>query len=240
MKLLVDTHTHTVASGHAYSTLRENALFAARRGLEAFCCTDHGPGMKGVAVAFILNVLTSVPDVIEGVRLIRGCELNVMDSEGRLDLQGRFLKNAEFLIASLHDITIPQGSVEENTAAMTNALKNKYVDVIGHPGNPHYPVCIEEVVDAAKKYNKLIEINSHSFRYRVGSPKYCREFIRLCKQKDVRITVSSDAHSCYNIGEFDLAEQAITELAFPQELIVSKDLKSFEAYLSERQQRVAE
>ena len=44
MKLLVDTHTHTVASGHAYSTLRENALFAAKKGLEAFCCTDHGPG----------------------------------------------------------------------------------------------------------------------------------------------------------------------------------------------------
>ena len=78
MKLLVDTHTHTVASGHAYSTLRENALFAAKKGLEAFCCTDHGPGMKGIVPAFSLNVLMSVPDEIEGVRLIRGCELNIL------------------------------------------------------------------------------------------------------------------------------------------------------------------
>ena len=240
MKLLVDTHTHTVASGHAYSTLRENALFAAKKGLEAFCCTDHGPGMKGIVPAFSLNVLMSVPDEIEGVRLIRGCELNILDSEGHVDLAEGYLKKQQFLIASLHDITIPQGSVEENTAAMTNALRNKYIDVIGHPGNPHFPVNIEEVVDTAKKYDKLLEINSHSFEYRKGNPKYCREYIRQCKQKGVRITVSSDAHSCYNIGGFDAAIEALRELEFPRELIVSRDLKTFEAYLEEKKRRVAQ
>lgn len=71
MKLLVDTHTHTVASGHAYSTLRENALFAAKKGLEAFCCTDHGPGLAGGAPDFIISVLQGLPDVLEGVRMIR-------------------------------------------------------------------------------------------------------------------------------------------------------------------------
>lgn len=33
MKYLIDTHTHTIASGHAYSTLDENVLCAARKGL---------------------------------------------------------------------------------------------------------------------------------------------------------------------------------------------------------------
>lgn len=31
MEIVVDLHTHTVASGHAYSTITENALPAARR-----------------------------------------------------------------------------------------------------------------------------------------------------------------------------------------------------------------
>ena len=35
MKILVDTHTHTIASDHAYSTILENAAAAARAGLEA-------------------------------------------------------------------------------------------------------------------------------------------------------------------------------------------------------------
>lgn len=37
MKLAVDTHTHTYASGHAYSTLIENARAAKQNGLTLFC-----------------------------------------------------------------------------------------------------------------------------------------------------------------------------------------------------------
>lgn len=237
MKLLVDPHTHTVASGHAYSTLRENALFAAKHGLEAFCCTDHGPAIINAAPDFIQKVLLSVPDEIEGVRMIRGCELNIMDYEGNVDLAPKYASMAEFLVASLHDITLKPGSVEENTAALVNALKQPFVDVVGHPGNPHYPVHIEEVVDAAHANNKLIEINSHSFRFREGSAGQCVEYIRLCKKKGVRITVSSDAHACYNIGVFDAAIAALEAEDFPEELIVSRDLKTFDAYLKERKQR---
>ena len=35
MKILVDTHTHTIASDHAYSTILENAAAAARAGSRA-------------------------------------------------------------------------------------------------------------------------------------------------------------------------------------------------------------
>jgi putative hydrolase len=33
-KVLIDAHTHTVASGHAYSSLQEMAKAAADKGLE--------------------------------------------------------------------------------------------------------------------------------------------------------------------------------------------------------------
>ena len=138
----------------------------------------------------------------------------------------------------MHDIVIPQDTVEKNTAALVNALRNKYVDVVGHPGNPHYPVLIEEVVDAAKKYDKLIEINSHSFLHRKGSDKTCPQFIRLCKRKDVRITVSSDAHACYNVGNFEEAARALEAEGFPEELIVSRSLGAFTEYLKEREKRI--
>lgn len=238
MKLLVDPHTHTVASGHAYSTLRENAILAAEHGLEAFCCMDHGPALVNAAPDFIIKVLMSAPDVMEGVRMIRGCELNILDSEGNVDLPQKYIDMTEFLIASMHDVTIKSGSVEENTAALVNALGKNFVDAVGHPGNPLYPVNIEEVVDAARKRDKLIEINSHSFRFRRGSAEACVEFIRLCKKKGVRIIVSSDAHICYNIGVFDSAIRALEEENFPEELIVSRDLKAFSEYLGERKQRI--
>ena len=47
MKVAVDTHTHTLSSGHAYNTIREMAYMASQMGLEALAITDHGPEMKG-------------------------------------------------------------------------------------------------------------------------------------------------------------------------------------------------
>ena len=47
MKYIIDTHTHTVASGHAYSTLIENAKAASAKGLKALAVTDHGVAMPG-------------------------------------------------------------------------------------------------------------------------------------------------------------------------------------------------
>ena len=47
MNYLLDSHTHTVASGHAYSTVLEMARAAAEKGLELLCITDHAPGMEG-------------------------------------------------------------------------------------------------------------------------------------------------------------------------------------------------
>ena len=41
MKILLDVHTHTVASGHAFSTLQEMAQAAAGKGLKLLGITEH-------------------------------------------------------------------------------------------------------------------------------------------------------------------------------------------------------
>lgn len=47
MKIYIDTHTHSVASGQAYSTVDELAHGAHKRGLAGFVLTDHGPALPG-------------------------------------------------------------------------------------------------------------------------------------------------------------------------------------------------
>ena len=56
MKFVLDAHTHTIASGHAYSTLLENVAYAADMGLELLGVTDHAPAMEGgTKPEFFLN-----------------------------------------------------------------------------------------------------------------------------------------------------------------------------------------
>ena len=43
MKALFDPHTHTIASGHAYSTLQEMAQAAAEKGIQVLGITEHTP-----------------------------------------------------------------------------------------------------------------------------------------------------------------------------------------------------
>ena len=44
---VLDSHSHTVASGHAYNTINEMAQAAAEKGLELLALTEHSMKMPG-------------------------------------------------------------------------------------------------------------------------------------------------------------------------------------------------
>ena len=44
---VLDLHTHTVVSGHAYCSLREMAKAASEKGLEVLGITEHAPCYAG-------------------------------------------------------------------------------------------------------------------------------------------------------------------------------------------------
>ena len=43
LKIIADLHTHTIASGHSYGTIREMAKAADSRGLLVYGHSDHAP-----------------------------------------------------------------------------------------------------------------------------------------------------------------------------------------------------
>lgn len=59
MKFVLDTHCHTVASGHAYSTVQEIAKYASEIGLELVAVTDHSDKLPGGAHLFIFTIYMS-------------------------------------------------------------------------------------------------------------------------------------------------------------------------------------
>ena len=239
MKILVDTHTHTLLSGHAYSTLLENVKQASEIGLEGVVNTDHGPAIPAASPDFCLSVQRTIPEEIYGVRIYRGIEANVMDYEGAIDISPGFLKMTDFVIASMHDVVIRPGSREENLAGYKGALSNPYVDIIGHPGTPAYDTDREAFVKAVKHENKLVEVNNHSYMFRKGSADNCGEIIRMCKKYDVRVAVSSDAHFCMSVGRFEYALKLLDENDFPPELVVNRTRESLDEYLKERGKRLS-
>ena len=79
-KVLLDAHTHTVASGHAYSSLQEMAKAAADMGLEVLGITEHGPSVPGTCPTLYFKNMFVVPRQMYGIRLLMGCEINMTGS----------------------------------------------------------------------------------------------------------------------------------------------------------------
>lgn len=219
-----DLHIHTIASGHAYSTIAEIAQEAARRGLELVGMTDHGPALPGGPHPYHFSALRFLPEYLHGVRVLRGIEANILDP-GRLDLDDLILKRLDLVMAGFHeDCGYHSRGVSENTRVLLAVMEHPKVKVIAHPGNPNFPVDYRIVVQKSSETGTALEINNSSFVIsRKGSAGNCREIIRLCAELGAPVTVGSDAHIAQGIGEFDAALKELLEGGVRWEQIVNRN-----------------
>lgn len=233
MKYILDMHTHTIISGHAYTTLMENAKYASEIGLQLLGTTDHGPSMPGAPHYWYFGNLKVLPRELFGVTMLYGCEANIIDYEGNLDLPMDIQERIDLMIASIHEpVMEATENADLNTTAFLKAMDNPNVHIIGHPGNPKFPIHEEELVKKAKDKNILIEINNSSFiSSRVGSAKTCSKIAHLCKEHKVKIILNSDAHFCQRIGNFDAAIEVLKQVNMPEELIINRSKTEFLDFL---------
>ncbi len=232
--LPVDLHIHTVASGHAYSTLEEICKTAAAKGLRLIAVTDHGPAMPGGPHRYYFGNLGVLPARIEGVMILRGIEANIVNEEGEIDLPLNYLKKLDLVWAALHPPCIESGDRKQNTATLLKALENPYVDGIAHPCNPEYPIDAERVLNKAKEEGKLIEINNSSLFVRPGSWDYSMEIAVIARKLGNMVMVNSDAHFSGDVGNVESALEIIGEAGLPVEQLINKEPSRVLSFVKKR------
>lgn len=238
MKIIADMHTHTIVSGHAYCTLQENLRVAKERGLLFMATTEHGPAMPNAPHRYYFGNMRVLPRELGGVRLLKGIEANILNSDGELDLPDRYLRRLEYVAVGLHDDCIAPGTQEENTQAVLAAMQNPYVDAIVHPGNPLFPIDFLQVLLAAAEAGVLVEINNSSLvGSRKGSLKRCREVAVLAAKHDVAVVLGSDAHWCDQVGLLDQALAMAIEAGIRTQNILNLDAARIEDFVEQRRLR---
>ncbi len=238
MQILTDLHTHTIASHHAYSTLYENLCSAKEKGLELIAMTDHAPALPDSAHEWHFVGFDNLPNSYNGIKLLSGVELSILDRQGNIDLPASLLESrVELAIASIHGPAYAEPAGGDHTETWLNVIKNPYVDILGHSGSPLYMYDIEAVVTAAKEANICIEINNHSFAARPKNIERCREIALACKRIGANITVSSDAHFMAQVGEVDLAVKMLQEIDFPEELIMNLNSERVIKYVESKRNK---
>ena len=168
MKDLLDVHMHTLASGHAYNTIREMIAAGSKKGLALVGIADHAPAMPGSTHRFYFENLRIFDREAygkeAGVELLMGVELNILNTTGKVDLEEKALRSVDYAIASLHDPCINPGTELDNTTAIMSAMWVPQVKIIGHPDNPKFPVDFDQIAKAAAERHVLLECNNSSYR----------------------------------------------------------------------------
>ena len=230
MKYVMDLHTHTLASGHAYNTIMEMAQAASERGLEALGITDHGCAIKGTCHEIYFTNFKVVPREMYGVRLFLGAEMTIIDYDGGLDLSENTQKKLDIGIAGIHNGYYNVGTCAENTRAYIKAIENPNIDIISHPDDGRIPVNYVDVVKAAQDNNVLLELNNSSLqpgnvRYAGHSADMLKLMLEQCEKQNVSVIMNSDAHFCTAGGVFTEMEQLLAGTGFPERLIVNDSLE---------------
>lgn len=239
MRCAADLHTHTVLSGHAFSTVAENARAAAEAGLAIIANTDHGPAMPGAASApYHFANQRTLPETICGVRVLAGAEANIVDDAGTLDVPARILSRLDLVLAGLHDVCIVPGDARTNTDRLLGAMASGLVDVIAHPGNPVYPVFFEELIEGALRHGVLLEINASSLKERVrpGSRSNLMRLLAAARGTELCFTLGSDAHWQGEVGGFDAALAFLDEQGIEPSRILNLDAGRVHAFVAHRRE----
>lgn len=237
MNLVLDCHCHSVASGHAYSTIDELAISAEEKGLELIAITDHTAGMPGGAHMFHFMNLKVLPEKLHGVEIMRGVEANIIDPEGQIDATEEVLEEVSFVIASMHPPTFPYGEKKDVMKALMNVMRNPRVNVIGHPDDGRFPIDYSVLVQEAKETKTLLEVNNSSLKptsFRAGAEENYKKMLEYCKEYKVPIILGSDSHFMTEVGNFQFAEAVLKKINFPEELIANTSVNKLKELMSSK------
>ncbi|MFZ0514464.1 MAG: PHP domain-containing protein [Candidatus Nitrosopolaris sp.] len=194
MNLREDYHIHSNYNDHsAYDLTIPNVVKRAEElNLQTIAFTEHVRKTSSWLPEYLREIESFSKN--SSVKIIPGFEAKIL-VDGSINCPEEYSKNY-FLIASFHTLYNDK-SVWLN--ALTKAIENPSVDVIGHIAPEttfRMEVCeVQDLAFLIVKNKKIIEINAKYHR-----PP--REWIVLFMGKGVKFHLGSDAHRLGEIGQF--------------------------------------
>lgn len=193
-----DLQMHTKWSDGSY-TIEEMAKAAKDQGYEYIAITDHtgtlriAGGMDEDDIQKQIKQIEKVDREIPDLTILKGVEVNIQ-SNGRLDIKDKVLKDLDLVIASIHS-GFRQGR-EKLTERIISAMENDNVNIIAHPTGRKiqerkgYDLNFEKIFEKSKETNTFLEINSYPVRLDLNDINAKKAIKAGCK-----LAINTDAHN---------------------------------------------
>jgi DNA polymerase (family 10) len=227
-------HFHTNYSDGS-NTLSEMVEAGLAMGYKYFAVCDHSKasfqasGMWEDKVFKQKEVISSVAKELK-TTIFHGIEADIL-RDGTLDYGDEFLKNFDFVVASIHSRF--SLNKEEMTARILRAVENPHTDVLGHPSGrillerPEFEADFDKIIDACCANNVAIEINASTYRLDL-------DWRRIFKARDKNciFSINPDAHSTTQLGSVRYGIKIAKKAGMKSsEVINCYDLELFKTFL---------
>ncbi len=197
-------HNHTTDSDGSAS-LEEMVAAAKALGYRYIGISDHSQsafyanGLKEDRIREQHAAIEALRKKVSGIAIFKGIEADIL-ADGSMDYPDDVLARFDFVIASVHSrFNLPE---EEQTARVVRALSNPHVTMLGHAtgrlllSREGYRIDMKRVIDAAKAYGKIIEINANPHRLDLDW-RLCR----YAKTQGVKVSINPDAHATEGLAD---------------------------------------
>lgn len=246
--IIVDMHTHTMASLHAYSTIEENMTYAEKVGLKYIAVTDHyfhngddvAKKHEILRIKYMENNINSYADV----KIIGSAEFNILqDCEYRRKLEKlkwRPIGLHQSFVPGIHEMTYDdlykgfEEASEWNNAfnhierELDELCYGKFKDGLTAEAKDF----LEKVVILAKNKNILLEINERSLgSHSKGYPDILRYWLNIAVQNGNRFYLGTDAHFCREVGHFEKCLEVLKEFGIEKDRVLNCNEDELVSYL---------
>jgi len=222
--LKIDLHIHSQYSGHAYGSFYDIVSEARRKKMKIIAITDHGPNMTGSATFMHFGMGYRAPQY-KGLKILWGCEANILNVNGDIDLDSSLQKKLDILLIGLHGNSGYKNlEIMGNTKAVINALKNPNVHVLTHPTNPQFEYDFDKIFQTALDNDVLLELNLSYLAKNMSDNRsllLLKKMIDMTKKAGKKLIVNSDAHFIEEIGDDSILNKYRTQLGLTNDMIIN-------------------
>ena len=192
-----DLHVHSKWSDGT-SSIEEIAKAAQKRGYQYVAICDHSKslriahGLDDSRRTEQIDEIDRVNEKLKGFRILKGAEVDIL-TDGKLDLTEKLLEKLDIVVGAIHSGF--KQDREKMTKRIVRALSNPSLSILAHPSGrllgtrDPYEVDMDELMEAAKRYSKAIEINATFERLDLDDI-HCRK----AKETGIRLTIGTDSH----------------------------------------------
>ena len=190
-----DLHIHTSASDGS-ADFDEMVEACRRQDYTHAAVADHSAsagyagGLSGDALLRHCDRVDRFNSESRGFKVLKSSEVDIR-VDGSMDYPDKVLERLDLVIGSIH-----QGFKKDATKRMCAALAHPLVHLIAHPTGriigrrEGYDIDIEQVIECAAKYRKILEINAFYARLDLNDV-----WARRAMQAGVKLAINTDAHA---------------------------------------------